>query len=262
MLFTPWNKQYNYRPEISLEGIEVALNKYLKFLGVTFDPMYTFYHHILDIYAKACQRLNILRAVSSSSWGHDKETLIITYRALIVSVLTYACAVWFPNAKPTNIQKLQFVQNSALCLIPYCHKATDIDHLHAETKFMPVATHLSMLCTQFLASCLRTSHPSHNVVKLPPGPRHNVYGRPLKETLSSKFQDAVSPFLTNGIMQECDYKNPKMLSTLQQSVPPLPLPNQIGCSAPALLRFIHRNVTCLGFIKQTCPIFVQTGVRV
>jgi hypothetical protein len=209
MLFTPWNKQYHSRSDIRIEGIDVPLNKYLKFLGVTIDPMYTFYYHILDIYAKVCQRLNILHAVSGFAWGHDKKTLITTYKALIESVLSYACAVWFPNAEPTNIQKLQFIQNYAMRLITGCHKAADIDHLHTETKSMPVAAHLNMLCTQFLASCLRTSHPSHDMNKLPPGPRRHAHGRPLKETLSSKFGDAVDPFLHKGIIPGCEYKKAK-----------------------------------------------------
>jgi hypothetical protein len=127
--------------------------------------------------------------------GHHKETLILTYKALLEFVLNSACAVWFPNAKPTNIQKLQYVQKLAMRLITGCHKAADIDHLHAETKIMPVAAHLSMLCMQFLASCLCPSPHSHDVVKLPPGSRRNTHGRLLKETLSSRFQDAVSSYL-------------------------------------------------------------------
>jgi hypothetical protein len=192
MLFSPWNKQYNSRSDVKIGSIDVPLNKYLKFLGVTFNPLFTFYYHILDIYKKVCQRLNLIRAVSGSSWGHHKDTLILIYRALLESVLSYACTVWFPNAKPTNIQKLQFAHNSTMHLITGCHKAADLDHLNAETEFMPVAAHLSMLYTQFLASCLHPSHPSHEIVGLPPGPRHNTHGRPLKETLSC-FHDNVSP---------------------------------------------------------------------
>jgi hypothetical protein len=94
-------------------------------------------------------------------------------------------------------------------LITGCHKARDIDHLHTETKLMPVAAHLNVLCTQFLSSCLRPSHPSHGVVKLPPGPRRNAKGRPLKETLSSKFLGALSPYLQDGIVTELSYKHTK-----------------------------------------------------
>jgi hypothetical protein len=54
MLFSPWNKQYHTRPKVKIHGVDVPLNQFLKFLGVTFDPLFTFYNHILDIYAKAC----------------------------------------------------------------------------------------------------------------------------------------------------------------------------------------------------------------
>jgi hypothetical protein len=97
-------------------------------------------------------------------WGHDSKTLLITYKALVETVMSYAAAIWYPNSKPSKIEKLQFIQNVAIRLITGCHKAASIGHLLTETKMMPVAEHLSMLCAQFLVSCLRPSHPSHKVV--------------------------------------------------------------------------------------------------
>jgi hypothetical protein len=94
-------------------------------------------------------------------------------------------------------------------LITGCHMASSIDHLHAESKLLPVAEHLTMLCSQYLASSFRPSHPSHDVVLQPPGPRKNSQGCPLKETLSSKFLDTVSPHLSGGIMPEVSYKRAK-----------------------------------------------------
>jgi hypothetical protein len=40
-----------------------------------------------------------------------------------------------------------------------CHKATSIDHLLTESKLMPVAEHLSMLCAQFLGKLSQTFSP-------------------------------------------------------------------------------------------------------
>jgi hypothetical protein len=74
---------------------------------------------------------------------------------------------------------------------------------------MPVAEHLSMLCAQFLANCLRPSHPFHEVVLLPPGPCTNAVGRHIKETLSSRFSAAVFPFLQDGIVPKPSYKHIK-----------------------------------------------------
>jgi hypothetical protein len=133
-LFTPWTKQVNVRPDIFINGVVVPLFKTPKILGVIFDTLFTFGPHIAAIAAKANQRLNILKAVSGSNWGHDKATLLITYKALVELVFSYAAAIWYPNAKLSNVAKLQFVQNSAMRLITDCHKASFIAHLHAETS--------------------------------------------------------------------------------------------------------------------------------
>jgi hypothetical protein len=96
-LFTHWNRQFNVRPDVSIDGIAVPLCKTPKIPGVTFDTMFSFKDHVVAIAAKATQRLNILKAVCGSTWGHDKETLLITYKALVDSVFSYAVAVWLPN---------------------------------------------------------------------------------------------------------------------------------------------------------------------
>jgi hypothetical protein len=62
-LLTPWSKQYNTRPEVYIDGVDVPLCTTPKILGVTCDPMFCFHEHVTAIAAKATQRLNILKAV-------------------------------------------------------------------------------------------------------------------------------------------------------------------------------------------------------
>ena len=108
---------------------------------------------------------------------------------------------------PTNIAKLQVVQNRCLRIATGSHMASSIDHLHSEAGVLPVQDHLDMLCAQFLVSAMRPIHPSHDLVQLPPGPRKNKLGRPLKETLSSKYGHVVAPFLNDqGVMAGVSYK--------------------------------------------------------
>jgi hypothetical protein len=132
-----------------------------------------------------------MKAVCSSTWGHKKETLLITYKALVESVFNYAAAIWYPFSKPININKLKFVQNTTMRLITGCHKAASVGHLLTESKLMPVADHLAMLCSQFLVSCLPPSHPSHEVVLLPPGPQTNKHDRPLKRLLNLLYLSCI-----------------------------------------------------------------------
>ena len=79
--------------------------------------------------------------------------------------------------------------------------AASISHLHQESKYAFVSDHLSMLCTQSLASFSRDSHPSNAVVTLPSGPRS------MKATLQSKHRPLLEPHLVDGEVNQGNYNS-------------------------------------------------------
>ena len=199
-LFTPDTHQSHTHPPVTLNDTPLPLERNPRILGVIFDPHFTFTPHITSLIKRATPRLNIIRALAGTNWGQQKETLLITFKSLIQSLFTYACPIWFPNSKPTSLQRLQTLQNAALRTATGCVRMTNIDHLHAEASVLPVANHLSLLSSQFLARCLVPSHPSHSIVTAPSGPRQ------MKYTLQSRFLSSVSPFLSNGSLPSDTYK--------------------------------------------------------
>ena len=84
--------------------------------GVTFDPHLKFHKHIESIVNRAKPRLNILKLLTGTDWGQQKETIMATFKSLVGSILTYAKPVWFLNTRKTSINRLQIIQNSALCI--------------------------------------------------------------------------------------------------------------------------------------------------
>jgi hypothetical protein len=141
-----------------------------------------------------------MKALSGTSWGHQKETQVITFKSLIRSIISYACPVWFPNLAQEHINSLQVVQNKALRIATGAHLMSKRDHLHSETSVLPVGEHLSMLCSQFLASTLRPDHPSHETVNTPPGPRKQKF------TLKSRYLPSITPYLRDGVMLADAYR--------------------------------------------------------
>ena len=129
---------------------------------------------------KAASRINIIRALSDSTFGKDKECLLTTFKMYIRSLFNYAAPVVYPNYSASSIARLQKVQNRGLRLALGCHVASSVDHLHDEATELPVKEHLHLLSSQFLARALQENHPSHHYVKQDQGPR------PMKETLHSK----------------------------------------------------------------------------
>ena len=153
-LFTPQFQQSHYHPTVPLNGNPLPLERHPKILGVTFDPHFRFHIHVEEIVKRAKPRLNILKMLTGTSWGQQKETILITFKSLISSLFTYASPIWFPNISASSINKLQVVQNAALRIATGCVKMTPVDHLHTESKVLKVDEHLKMLCSQHLATCL------------------------------------------------------------------------------------------------------------
>ena len=110
----PHNTEYRFKPTITLMGQTILVNNDKNILGVTIDRGWTFRQHTQDINAKAKSRLNVMKALSATSFGHSKESLNALYKQFVRPVLTYATSVWLPDLAQSHMQVLQKMQNSAL----------------------------------------------------------------------------------------------------------------------------------------------------
>ena len=77
---TPHNTEYRYKPTITLMGQTIPVNNDKNILVVTIDRGWTFRQHTQDINAKAKSRLNVMKALSATSFGHSKESLTALYK--------------------------------------------------------------------------------------------------------------------------------------------------------------------------------------
>ena len=82
--------------------------------------------HIHNISVQAHKPLQIIKTLTATGWGKQKETLMATYKAVMRPALEYASSVWSPIASSTSINKLQVMQNAALRTATGCtrHKHT------------------------------------------------------------------------------------------------------------------------------------------
>ena len=117
------------------------------------DPSLFFHKQCNYVTDRNDKRNNMLNVLAGSSWGQDKEMLLLTYNALGKSIASYAAPVWSSNANDSSFKKIQTVQNAALRTATGAHKMASIDHLHQESLTLKV-----------LVNCLEEDSRHHSTV--------------------------------------------------------------------------------------------------
>ena len=171
-LITPHYSEYKVEPHITLLNTPIPTSHTTKILGVTLDRGMTFNQHTNSINTKAQHRLNVLRALTHTTYGHSKEDIITLYKQYIRPIFTYAHIAWAPDIAHTHMHKLQTTQNTALRIATGCTRSTPIHHLHEETQVLPLTDHMDMRGTHIYSSTLDPSHPLHTTLQHRPTPRH------------------------------------------------------------------------------------------
>ena len=199
-LFTTYTNEMSVDLPIDIGGERVPTVTKPKFLGITFDSMMSFRHHAANLKTKIQSKTNVLKALSGTTWGKDKETLLTTYKSIGKSQLNYACPVWTPNLCQTAWEGLQIAQNTALRTALGCTKMTGINHLHTESEIMTVKPHCEMLSKQFLLATQRPNHPCPVNLNNPPPPRI------MKKTLKTRFGTEIQDILPRDALTQETYK--------------------------------------------------------
>ena len=100
----------------------------------------------------------------------------------------------------TNINKLKRIQNQALRIVRGSKLKSDIQHLHSETEEHSLSNHLTIVCSQFLASALRPIHASCALATQCPGWRPTVSCHP---TELGKFKWTCDQCVSNRATLSC-----------------------------------------------------------
>ena len=161
-------------------------------MGIYLDPFLSFNKHSQYVAGRVSGRNNILMDLAGTSWGQQKDTLLMTYEAVGRSIINYAAPVWSPNLHDTNYRKIQCTQNDALRIATGYHRMSSIDHLHTEAEMLKVREHSELLSAQYLAKCLEPGHVCHPITT------RATPERQMKETLYTRHRNTVEPMMVKN----------------------------------------------------------------
>src|SRR5688572_10087247 len=103
-LFTSDTHEHDVTLNLTINKVTIPTVKNPKILGLTFDPALTFTEHARITKTKADSSIKIPKALTSTSWGKQKETLLATYKTIILPVIEYASTVWYLIISDTNLK--------------------------------------------------------------------------------------------------------------------------------------------------------------
>ena len=95
-LFTPDPAEYRDELSLQLDNTRLPTIRNPKILGLTFDPKLTFNERIKTSKDRAEKTINILKALTSTHWGKNKENVTNTYKTVTRPILEYAGTIYAP----------------------------------------------------------------------------------------------------------------------------------------------------------------------
>jgi hypothetical protein len=114
------------------------------YLGITFNWRITWGHHIKRTVAEALR----MYIRTYSLFRHKRLSTnieLMLYKALIRSVMTYACPTW-EYAVPAHLLKLQHMENRVLHAIGNLGRWQPISEFHVAFKIPYVYDYVTTLC--------------------------------------------------------------------------------------------------------------------
>lgn len=92
-------------PHLRMGGVDIAMSKEIKLLGLWIDDKLTFNTHATEVCRKALNLYKQLSRAARISWGLHPEVIRTIYMAVVEPVVSYAAGVWAPATKKLGIQK-------------------------------------------------------------------------------------------------------------------------------------------------------------
>lgn len=124
-------------PRLNLYNQPIKVVKQVKFLGLIFDSKLSFLPHLKYLKQNCQNSLNVLKVISHTDWGADKQTLLMLYRSLVRSKLDYGCVV-YGSARNSYLKMLDPIHHQGLRICLGAFRTSPKESLYAEAGEPPL----------------------------------------------------------------------------------------------------------------------------
>ena len=158
---------------LHLNQVPIPLTTRKKVLGVIFDsPKLTFNAHVQHLKDILKRKTNIMKALSSRSFGCSRNTLRRIYIAFVRSKIEYASPV-FADINAKSLKILEVIQNENLRLILGARQTSPVVSMQIDTFIPPLALRFKYLNLKWLIKLKQRGSNDFSVKQLNIGARTN-----------------------------------------------------------------------------------------
>ncbi|MCG8430697.1 MAG: endonuclease/exonuclease/phosphatase family protein [Candidatus Omnitrophica bacterium] len=152
-------KKKHADPDLYLNGNrKIPVQDQAKFLGVLFDKKLSFIPQLKQVKQNAMSAMNVLKSISGTEWGADKDSMLRLYRSLVRSRLDYGSIV-YGSARPSYLKMLDPVHHQGLRLCLGAYRTSPVESLYVAADEPSLQDRREKLSLQY---CLNLrSHPDN-----------------------------------------------------------------------------------------------------
>jgi len=148
--------------QLSFFNEPLTIQTTARYLGIDLDRRFTFASHLQSAAKRATQRTMALYPMLKSP-ALSIELKLRIYAMMIRPILTYAAPAW-QHAAPTNLKKLQIVQNLAARIISGHSKDTRIIQIHEDLNLELLSDFIARTTRSFWHRISITQHAPLHVI--------------------------------------------------------------------------------------------------
>ena len=124
-------------PDLHLGNRRLSCLETTRYLGLVFDSRLTWVPHFRSVKASCQKALSLLRVLGHTSWGADRETLLLLHRTLILPKLEYGSEI-YSSATEARLRVLDPVHHGGIRLATGAFRTSPIPSLLVDAGFWPL----------------------------------------------------------------------------------------------------------------------------
>lgn len=175
----------------------------VKFLGLIYDQHLNWKDHIHYIKGRCTRALCLLRKLSHTTWGATRSTLVMLYKALVLSILDYGCPIYGSATDPV-LRLLDPIHNQGIRLCTGAFRSSPIPSLFADCGEPPLSYHRALVTMRCALRVKFSDSPASSLFQDVDAsisqPQHSSF--PLRATLllnATGFNVAVPPVIADPV---------------------------------------------------------------